>query len=129
MLDNVGMARNKEGLEKTIARIKEIRADFWENVSIPGSGKDLNPSLEKAARVADFLEFAEVMAYDALVREESCGGHFREEFQTEEGEAMRQDESFCYVAAWEYTGPDEAPLLHKESLEFQYVPPSQRSYK
>ena len=129
MWDNCGMARNKAGLQKAMQRIPEIRAEFWENVSVPGSGKDLNQSLEKAGRVADFLEFAEIKVGDALHREESCGGHFREEYRTEEGEAKRDDDNFSYVAAWEYNGVGEAPTLHKEPLTFDYVKPSQRSYK
>jgi succinate dehydrogenase / fumarate reductase flavoprotein subunit len=129
MLDKVGMSRDKEGLEHTIQRIREIRKDFWENVSIPGTADGINQALEKANRIADFLEFAEVMAYDALERNESCGGHFREESQTEEGEAQRIDDTFSYVAAWEYKGEDEKPALHTEHLDFHYVIPSQRSYK
>ena len=129
MLDKVGMSRDKEGLEFMLKRVREIREDFWKNVSVPGTADALNPSLEKANRVADFLEFAEVMVYDALTRSESCGGHFREESQTEEGEAKRDDEQFCHVAAWEYRGPDQEPIRHTEELKFDYVIPSQRSYK
>jgi len=125
----VGMARDKKGLEYAIARIREIRKEFWENVSVPGTASGVNQSLEKAARVAEFLEFAEVLAFDALEREESCGGHFRTESQTDEGEARRMDEQYTYVAAWEYKGEGQAPVCHKEELEFQYVIPSQRSYK
>ena len=129
MLDKVGMARDKEGLEYAIRRIQEIRKDFWENVSVPGVMNGINQSLEKAARVAEFLEFAEVMAFDALERNESCGGHFRTEYQTGEGEARRMDEAYTYVSAWEYKGESHDPVCHKESLGFQYVMPSQRSYK
>jgi succinate dehydrogenase / fumarate reductase flavoprotein subunit len=129
MLDKVGMARDDAGLKHTIERIREIRKDFWENVSVPGSADGINQALERANRVADFLEFAEVMAHDALERSESCGGHFRTESQTEEGEARRIDEQFCHVAAWEYKGENESPMRHTETLEFKYVPPSQRSYK
>lgn len=129
MLDRVGMARDKEGLEFAISRIREIRKDFWENVSVPGTANGINQSLEKAARIAEFLEFAEVMAFDALERTESCGGHFRTESQTEEGEALRMDDEYSYVAAWEYKGEGESPVCHKEDLGFQYVLPSQRSYK
>jgi len=129
MLDQVGVARSTETLELAIKRIKEIRADFWENVSVPGTANGINQSLEKAARVAEFLEFAEVMAFDALERTESCGGHFRLESQTEEGEALRKDDEYSYVAAWQYNGENEAPTCHKEDLSFQYVLPSQRSYK
>jgi succinate dehydrogenase / fumarate reductase flavoprotein subunit len=129
MWDECGMARTKEGLESALDRIPQIREEFWENVSVPGSGENLNQSLEKAGRVADFLEFAEVKVGDALHREESCGGHFRLEHQTEEGEAKRNDDEFAYVAAWEFKGVGEKPVLHKEPLEFDYVKPSQRSYK
>ena len=127
--DHCGMARNEQGLKKALARVPELRQEFWENVSVPGSDKGLNQSLEKAGRVADFLEFAEVMLTDALDRDESCGGHFREEHQTEEGEARRNDEDYSYVAAWEFDGVGNAPILHKEELTFDYVPPTQRSYK
>lgn len=132
MLDKVGMARDKGGLEHTISQIKEIREEFWtpgHGVSVPGSSAKLNQSLERAGRVADFLEFAEVMAHDALTRDESCGGHFRTEHQTEEGEARRRDENYTHVSAWEFKGVDNPPEEHKEDLSFQYVPPSQRSYK
>ena len=127
--DHCGMARNAQGLTKALERLPALREEFWENVSVPGSDKGLNQSLEKAGRVADFLEFAEVMLTDALDRDESCGGHFREEHQTEEGEAKRNDEDYSYVAAWEYTGVGNKPKLHKEELTFEYVPPTQRSYK
>jgi succinate dehydrogenase / fumarate reductase flavoprotein subunit len=127
--DYCGMARNGDGLKKALARVPELREEFWENVSVPGSDKGLNQSLEKAGRVADFLEFAEVMLTDALDRDESCGGHFREEHQTEDGEARRNDEDFSYVAAWEFKGVGNKPQLHKEELTFDYVPPTQRSYK
>jgi succinate dehydrogenase / fumarate reductase, flavoprotein subunit len=124
-----GMARNAQGLEHALKRIPEIREDFWKNVRVLGSGEELNQSLEKAGRVADFLEFGELMCLDAFHRKESCGGHFREEYQTPEGEALRDDENFSYVAAWEYQGPGKPPALNKEPLEFEYVHPSQRSYK
>jgi len=127
--DYCGMARDREGLTGAIAKIKALRAEFWSNVSVLGSPESLNQSLEKAGRVADFLEFAELMVRDALVREESCGGHFRTEHQTEDGEARRDDEQFTYVAAWEFKGVDQEPVLHKEQLEFDYVKPSTRSYK
>ena len=129
MWDNCGMARNKAGLELALKRIPEIRAEFWENVVVPGSGQELNQSLERAGRVADFLEFGELLALDALNRAESCGGHFREESQTEENEAKRDDANFSYAAVWEYKGPGTAPELHKEQLVFENVTPSQRSYK
>jgi len=139
--DKCGMARNKEGLEEAIEKISKIREEFWKNVKIPGTGESLNAELEKAGRVADFLEFGELMCRDALNREESCGGHFREEYQfTEEdeavksgytnpGEAKRRDEEYSYVAAWEYTGDDSPPNLHKEDLVFEAVKQSVRSYK
>ena len=141
MWDHCGMERTREGLELALKRIPEIRKDFWENVFIPGSAEGLNVELEKAARVADFLEFGELMCYDALDREESCGGHFRGEHQftpespevidgtTQAGEARRQDDEYMYVAAWEYTGEGKAPKLHKEKLEYESVTPSIRSYK
>lgn len=129
MLDKVGMSRTKEGLEYTIGRIREIRDEFWQNVRITGDPNYLNPELEKAGRVADFLEFAETMAYDALQREESCGGHFREEHQTPEGEAKRDDENFSHVSAWEFNGVGVEPTLHKEELDFEFVKLTQRSYK
>ena len=129
MWDYVGMARNDEGLRTALQRIPEIREEFWENVRVPGSAETLNQSLEMAGRVADFLELGELLALDALHRTESCGAHFREESQTEEGEALRKDEEFAFVSAWEYTGMDETPNLHKEPLAFEYVKLSQRSYK
>jgi succinate dehydrogenase flavoprotein subunit len=129
MWEYCGMSRTAEGLRKAIGHIRELRDEFWQNVTVPGSGDDLNQSLEKAGRVADFLELGELMCIDALERNESCGGHFREEYQTPDGEAMRDDEHFSYVAAWGYRGPGNQPELNKESLEFEYVHPSQRSYK
>ncbi|HEY3503053.1 MAG TPA: fumarate reductase/succinate dehydrogenase flavoprotein subunit [Actinocatenispora sp.] len=128
MWDECGMARNAEGLRKALARIPELREEFWQRVKVPGTGYELNQSLEKANRVADFLELAELMCLDALVREESCGGHFREESQTPDGEAKRDDERFSHVSAWEYTGVGEPPVLHREKLDFDYVHPTQRSY-
>jgi len=127
--DYCGMSRTAEGLSSAIDQIRELRNDFWKDVNVPGSGDDVNQSLEKAGRVADFFELAELMCVDALDRNESCGGHFREEYQTLEGEAQRNDEEFSYVAAWGYRGPGNQPDLVKESLEFDYVHPSQRSYK
>jgi succinate dehydrogenase / fumarate reductase, flavoprotein subunit len=129
MWDYCGMARNKEGLEKAIKRIPEIRAEFWENVKVLGGGEELNPSLEKAGRVADFLEFGELMCLDALNREESCGGHFRTEYQTEEGEAKRNDDKYCYVSAWQFNGDGKKPTEIKEDLTFENVKLTQRSYK
>ena len=129
MWDDCGMSRTAAGLKDAIQRIRALREEFWQNLNVPGSGDDLNQSLEKAGRVADFFELGELMCIDALERNESCGGHFREEFQTPEGEAQRDDEHYSYVAAWGYTGPGNAPELSKEPLEFAYVHPSQRSYK
>jgi succinate dehydrogenase / fumarate reductase flavoprotein subunit len=129
MWDHVGMARNRTGLQMAIEMIRSLREEFWQDVKLVGSSDDLNNELEKAGRVADYFELAELMAHDALHREESCGCHFREEYQTEEGEAKRNDEAFSYVAAWEYTGEKTPPNLHKEPLSFEYVKPAQRSYK
>ena len=123
------MARNKAGLKEALARIPEIRAEFWENVNVPGSADELNQALEKAGRVADFMELAELLCLDALHRSESCGGHFREESQTPEGEALRDDEHFSYVAAWEFAGEGKQPKLNREPLNFEYVHLAQRSYK
>jgi succinate dehydrogenase / fumarate reductase flavoprotein subunit len=129
MWDYCGMARNKAGLQIALKRIPEIRAEFWENVKVLGSNEEVNVSLEKAGRVADFLEFAELMCIDALNREESCGGHFRTEYQTEDGEAKRNDEKFCYVSAWQYNGEGKKPTEIKEELVFENVKLTQRSYK
>ena len=129
MWDYVGMSRNEKGLKEAIEKIRSIREDFWKNVRIPLTINELNTELEKADRVADFLELAELMARDALHRNESAGGHFREEFQTEEGEAMRNDDEFMYVGAWEYKGEDKDPELHKEPLKFEYIKVQTRSYK
>jgi succinate dehydrogenase / fumarate reductase flavoprotein subunit len=127
--DYCGMARNEAGLKKALTLIPALREDFWKNVRVLGTNEEFNQSLEKAGRVADFFELAELMCLDALDRRESCGGHFREEYQTPEGEALRDDEHFSYVAAWGYQGPGQTPSLSKESLVFEYVKPSQRSYK
>ena len=127
--DECGMARNEAGLKKALQRVPALREEFWNNVNVLGGGDELNQALENAGRVADFLEFGELMCLDALHRNESCGGHFREEFQTPEGEALRNDQEFSYVAAWEYAGPGRQPILNKEPLSFDYVHPSQRSYK
>ncbi|HVI44905.1 MAG TPA: fumarate reductase/succinate dehydrogenase flavoprotein subunit [Chitinophaga sp.] len=128
MWDKCGMARNEQGLKEAIEEIKALRAEFWKNVRVPGIANEFNPELEKAGRVADFLELGELMCMDALQRRESCGGHFREESQTEDGEAKRDDENFSYVAAWEYKGNDQYEL-HKEPLVFEECKPTQRSYK
>ncbi|OIQ41345.1 MAG: succinate dehydrogenase flavoprotein subunit [Bacteroidetes bacterium MedPE-SWsnd-G1] len=129
MWDKCGMARNKKDLEAAIKEIKEVREDFWKNVKVPGEANELNPELEKAGRVADFLELGELFAKDALNREESCGGHFREEHVTEDGEAKRDDKNFAYVAAWEYKGEPSDAVLHKEQLEFNDIELKTRSYK
>ncbi|HXG63543.1 MAG TPA: fumarate reductase/succinate dehydrogenase flavoprotein subunit [Blastocatellia bacterium] len=129
MWDKCGMARNEAGLKEALSRIPELREEFWQNVNVLGGASELNQSLELAGRVADFLEFAELLVYDALHRAESCGGHFREEHQTEDGEALRDDANFSYVAAWEYQGLDRRPLLHKEPLVYEEVKMTQRSYK
>jgi succinate dehydrogenase / fumarate reductase flavoprotein subunit len=129
MWNKVGMARNKEGLEEAIREIREPREDCWKNVKVPGGKNEMNPELEKAGRVADFLELGELFAKDALDRNESCGGHFREEYVTEDGEARRDDENFAYVAAWEYTGDPSEAILHKEQLDFKDIELKTRSYK
>jgi succinate dehydrogenase / fumarate reductase flavoprotein subunit len=127
--ESCGMTRTAEGLRQALARIPELRERYWTDVRVLGQGEEFNQSLEKAGRVADFLELAELMCRDALERNESCGGHFREEYQTPEGEALRNDAEYSYVAAWEFQGAGKAPALHKEPLQFEYVLPAQRSYK
>ena len=129
MWDYCGMSRNADGLKHALEKIPELREAYWEDVNVRGSGTEFNQSLEKAGRVADFMEFAELMCRDALQREESCGGHFREEHQTPEGEALRNDEEYAYVAAWEHAGEGETPVLNKEHLLFEYVSLATRSYK
>jgi len=130
MWDYVGMARNEKGLKLVLEKLPELKKEFWNNINVPGSDKNLNKALEFAGRLYDFIELGELMALDALHRNESCGGHFREEYQTPEGEALRDDEHFSYVAGWEYPGNDEeTPILHKEPLVFENVKPTQRSYK
>ncbi len=129
MWDYVGMARNDSGLKTAIEKIRALRDEFWKNAVVPGEKNNMNPMLDYAGRVADYMEFAELLAFDALHRKESCGGHFREEYQTPDGEAKRDDDHFSYVAAWEFAGVGTQPVLHKEPLEFQEVHPSQRSYK
>lgn len=129
MWDYCGMSRTEEGLKKAKKMVQELRAEFWQNVKVLGENEEMNSSLEKANRVADFLELGELMIDDALNRNESCGGHFREEYQTEEGEAKRNDEDYAYVAAWQYNGPEKAETLHKEALVFDNVKLTQRSYK
>jgi succinate dehydrogenase / fumarate reductase flavoprotein subunit len=129
MWDHVGMARNKESLEEAIHMIQDLRGEFWKDVRIPGKVDELNTELDKAMRVADFLELGELMARDALDRNESCGGHFREEYQTEEGEALRDDTNFTFVSAWEFKGVDKEPVLHKEPLNYENIEVKQRNYK
>jgi succinate dehydrogenase / fumarate reductase flavoprotein subunit len=129
MWDKCGMARSAQGLREALTQIPMLREEFWRNVNVPGSDAELNQALERAGRVADFLELSELMCRDALQREESCGGHFRVEYQTPDGEALRNDQDFAYVAAWEYSGANREPQLHKEPLEFEYVHLAQRSYK
>jgi len=129
MWEYCGMARNARGLEYALSKIPELRQEFWEDVRVPGANEEVNQSLEKAGRLADFFELAELMCLDALERDESCGAHFREEHQTEDGEAIRDDERFCHVAVWQYQGPDRKPIRHIEPLEFEYVLPTVRSYK
>jgi succinate dehydrogenase / fumarate reductase flavoprotein subunit len=129
MWDYCGMARNEAGLKTALQKIPELRRQYWREVRVTGTGQELNQELEKAGRVADFMELGELMCLDALERRESCGGHFREEYQTPDGEALRDDEHFAHVAAWEYTGEDSAPRRHVEPLAFEYVPLAQRSYK
>jgi succinate dehydrogenase / fumarate reductase flavoprotein subunit len=127
--DKCGMARTREGLNEALTKIPALREEFWSNVNIPGSNEAVNPELEKAGRVADFLEFAELLCLDAREREESCGGHFRSEHQTEDGEALRNDQDFAHAAAWGYTGDFAKPELNKENLEFNEVKLAVRSYK
>jgi succinate dehydrogenase / fumarate reductase flavoprotein subunit len=129
MWEYCGMERTAEGLRKAIGEIRALREEFWERLKVTGEAAELNQQLEKAGRVADFFELAELMCVDALHREESCGGHFRAEHQTSDGEALRDDENFAYVAAWEFTGAGAGPVLHREALEYEYVHMTQRSYK
>lgn len=126
--DKCGMARNEEGLKQAIADVQQLKKEFWSDVKIPGAIDEFNPELDKAGRVADFIELGELMCKDALNRNESCGGHFREESQTEDGEALRHDDQYMYVAAWEYAG-DSNWNLHKEELKYEVIKPSQRNYK
>ena len=126
---DAGCRGRPQGLTEAIEKIKALRAEFWKDVKVPGEGTDLNQELEKAGRVADHFELAELMCRDALEREESCGGHFREEHQTEEGEALRDDENFRHVTVWEFKGADKKPVAHREELEFENVQLTQRSYK
>ena len=129
MWEKCGMARNEAGLKQALKRIPELREEFWKNVSVTGENGEFNQNLEYAGRVADFMEFAELLCLDALERRESCGGHFREEFQYEDGEAKRDDDNFAYVAAWEYQGAGKPPVMHKEPLVYEEIKMSKRSYK
>jgi succinate dehydrogenase / fumarate reductase flavoprotein subunit len=129
MWEEVGMTRHEKGLKQAISDIRALKQDYWKNVNVGGGDKEVNKNLEFAGRVADFLELGELMAIDALSREESCGGHFRTEYQTEDGEALRNDDDFCHVSAWQYKGESAEPELHKESLEFENVKLTTRSYK
>jgi len=129
MWDYCGMVRNEEGLKKALTLIKELKDEFWKDLNVPGEYKELNQELEKAGRVADYFELSELLVTDALNRKESCGAHFREEFQTPDGEALRNDEEFAYVAAWEYSGEEKPHILHKEELKFEEVELKVRSYK
>jgi succinate dehydrogenase / fumarate reductase flavoprotein subunit len=128
MWDECGMSRSEKGLKKAIEDIQALKKEFWSNVIVPGSADSFNPELDKAGRVADFIELGELMCKDALDREESCGGHFREEHQTEDGEALRHDDKYMYVACWENKG-DAGWDLHKEDLNYEVIKPSQRNYK
>ena len=129
MWENIGMARTEESLKRAMELLKEVKKEFWTNVYVPGTANDMNPELEKALRLADFIEIGQLMALDALNRNESCGGHFREEYQTPDGEALRDDENYKYVAVWQYEGEDKAPKLHKEELVFENIKVAQRNYK
>ncbi len=129
MWDHVGMSRNKEGLEIAVEEIARLKNDFWTGLKIPGKADNVNQELEKAGKLADFIELADLMARDALQRNESCGGHYREEYTTQEGEALRDDKTGNYVAVWQYKGPDKVPAMQKEELKFENVAPTQRSYK
>jgi succinate dehydrogenase / fumarate reductase flavoprotein subunit len=129
MWDHVGMARTKESLSEAIEMLKSLKKEFWSDVRIPGKAEDLNVELEKALRVADFIEIGMLMAYDALDREESCGGHFRLEHHTDDGEALRHDDKFAYVSCWRYQGEGQDPVMHKELLDYEFVERQQRNYK
>jgi succinate dehydrogenase / fumarate reductase flavoprotein subunit len=129
MWDKVGMARDREGLTEAIRKIQELQQQFWQDLALTGAADDFNKQLEQANRLGDYLELGELMARDALMREESCGGHFREEHKTEEGEAKRDDENFSFVSAWEYRGEGQEPAMHKEDLVWDEVTPTTRSYK
>jgi succinate dehydrogenase / fumarate reductase flavoprotein subunit len=127
--EKCGMARNASGIQEALDRIPEMREEYWRNVNVLGSNEEFNQCLERAGRVADYFELAELICHDALARDESCGCHLREEHQTADGEALRDDANFCHTAVWEYPGPGRKPVRHTEPLQFTYVPPAQRSYK
>ena len=129
MWEHVGMGRTKEGLEMAVILIRDLKKEFWSDLRVPGDMNGVNTELEKATRVADFIELGELIALDALQRNESCGGHFREEYQTPDGEALRNDNDFMFVGAWEYKGEDQAPELHKEPLVYEAIEVKQRDYK
>jgi succinate dehydrogenase / fumarate reductase flavoprotein subunit len=129
MWEHVGMARDAEGLKEAIKMLKDLKKEFWTNLRIPGEASDQNNELEKALRLADFIEIGELMAHDALDRKESCGGHFRTEYQTPEGEALRDDADFSYVSCWEYQGEDKDPVMLKEPLDYEFIVRQQRNYK
>ena len=129
MWDHCGMIRNEKGLTLALKLVNELKEEFWRDVIVPGTAAEVNQELEKAGRVADYLELAALLITDALNRKESCGAHFREEYQTEDGEALRNDDDFTYVAAWEYAGAGKKPILHKEQLKFENVHLAQSSYK
>ena len=129
MWEHIGMARDEQGLKEAIEKLKDLKKEFWTNVHIPGEAVDQNIELEKALRLADFIEIGTLMARDALSRAESCGGHFRTEHQTEEGEALRHDDRFMYVSCWEYQGDDKDPVMLKEDLNYEFVVPQTRNYK
>lgn len=129
MWDYCGMSKNAEGLTKAKGLVKNLREEFWKDVYVPGNADEMNPELEKAARLADFIELGELMIRDALDREESCGAHFRTEYQTEDGEALRRDEEYSYVSAWQFQGIDNEPVLNKEPLQYEYIKLAVRSYK
>ena len=129
MIDECGISRNEAGLKDALEKIPALRDRFWQEVRVPGTGEQFNQSLEQAGRLADFLEFAELMCHDALDRDESCGCHFRDEHQTEDGETLRNDEEFAFVSVWEHKGVDQPPVRHKEPLEFKALPLAQRNYK
>ena len=129
MWDNVGMARNAQGLKQAVTHIQKLREEFWQNLAMTGTDADLNKQLEQANRLADYLELGELMARDALMREESCGGHFRTEHMTEDGEAKRDDKDFMFVSAWEYKGENQEPEMHKEDLSYENIEVKTRSYK